>query len=117
MTDLHDQIDSWFTFHPPASEKRRQAHIAVRSGCRDLAHLLADTVPPGDELLAAVKGLRQVAMWANAGLALAADPDAPPEGGDRRPGVAAAAPGANLLADPVVKCPAVCPCRPPGGPT
>ncbi|MFI6290099.1 hypothetical protein ACIBEJ_00855 [Nonomuraea sp. NPDC050790] len=73
---LHRQIEAWFTFHPPASERRREAHVRVRSACKDLAHLLAGIVPSGDELDAAVLLLRQVAMMANAGLAIAPDPDA-----------------------------------------
>lgn len=80
MHDIHDQVDVWFTFHPPQSDTRRQAHVTVRDGCRDLAHQLADTVPPSNELDGAIWHLRQVAMWANAGLALAPDPEARPGG-------------------------------------
>ncbi|MER6828804.1 hypothetical protein ABT352_22680 [Streptosporangium sp. NPDC000563] len=125
MHDIHDQIDDWFTFHPPASPERRDAHVAVRGHCRHLAHTLADTVPPSNELDTALWYLRQVAMWANAGLALSPDPDAPrenrPDGYGQpaammagppaavQPGVPAALPGGNLLADP--GCPGWC-----GGP-
>ncbi|MEU4406282.1 hypothetical protein AB0F88_17305 [Streptosporangium sp. NPDC023963] len=113
MLDPHDQIDHWFTFHPPTSPERRDAHVAVRDRCRQLAHALVDTVPPSNELDGALWYLRHVAMWANAGLALSPDPDdsRPPStyegsasmmtdrsGSTNGPGLAPP-PGVNLLTE------------------
>ncbi len=70
--DIHDR----FSYHPALSETRRRNHNHVRELCERLAMALCGNVPQGRELALAITSLEQVSMWANAGLARAADPEA-----------------------------------------
>ncbi|MEU4095509.1 hypothetical protein [Streptomyces sp. NPDC026673] len=58
-----------FTFHPAVTDKRRQAHEDVRSGCLELALMLHNELPSGAEKQAALYRLEEVMFWANAAIA------------------------------------------------
>lgn len=57
-----------FDYHRPDAE-RVQRHERVREGCKRLALLLDEIVPPGRELASALTSLEQAMFWANAGIA------------------------------------------------
>jgi hypothetical protein len=67
--EIHDRIDNDFSFHPASTEERRDEHTSVRVRCKDLAHWIADKVPPGRELALALTALEETMHWANAGIA------------------------------------------------
>lgn len=71
-----DELTNRFAYHPPLSDTRRQAHENVRGQVGRLAQFIAHTVPAGREQALALTKLEEAMMWANAGLARAADPDA-----------------------------------------
>lgn len=70
-----DELANRFAYHPPLSITRRQAHENVRGQVGRLAQFIAATVPAGREQALAITKLEEAMMWANAGLARAADPD------------------------------------------
>jgi hypothetical protein len=67
--DIHDRIERDFSFHPATTEERRDEHSSVRVKCKDLAHFIADKVPPGREQALALTHVEEAMHWANAGIA------------------------------------------------
>jgi hypothetical protein len=65
-----DEIDHRFTYHAP-TPTRVVLHEDVRRDCRELAHVLNETLPEGREKSLALTHLQEVMMWANAAIALA----------------------------------------------
>lgn len=68
---LHRRIDDDFAFHPATTDEKRNAHTSVREHCKELAHYIADNVPPGREQSLALTALEETMHWANAGIAKA----------------------------------------------
>lgn len=66
---LHVKIDDDFAFHPAATAEKRNEHTSVRSHCKELAHFIADNVPPGRERSLALTKVEEAMHWANAGIA------------------------------------------------
>lgn len=71
-----NELASRFSYHPALSDTRRQAHDNIRGQLGRLAQFIAHTVPAGREQAVALTKLEEAMMWANAGLARAADPEA-----------------------------------------
>jgi len=71
-----DELARRFAYHAPLSDTRRQAHENIRGQIGRLAQFVVHTVPAGREQALAVTKLEEAMMWANAGLARAADPEA-----------------------------------------
>lgn len=74
-TDV-DELVKRFSYHPPLSQERRQAHENIRGQIGRLAQFVSNTVPAGREQALAITKLEEAMMWANAGLARADDPKA-----------------------------------------
>jgi hypothetical protein len=66
---LKKDIDHRFTFHPPATPERGQAHEDVRDVCRGLADYLNATLPEGREKSLAITKLEELMFWSNAAIA------------------------------------------------
>ncbi|WP_280393390.1 DUF7681 family protein [Nocardia wallacei] len=62
-------IDNRFDFHPATTAEKRGEHGSVRNACKELAHFLDRSVPPGREKALALTNLEQAMFWANAGIA------------------------------------------------
>lgn len=62
-------ITNRFDYHPPQSERRRNAHEDVRGLLQDAAHELNHMLPEGREKSSAVTKLEEAMFWANAALA------------------------------------------------
>jgi hypothetical protein len=71
VTGGHDPrvLDHVFAHHPPDPETARM-HQRVRTGCRRLADLFAEVIPPGSELDHVQQKLRETMMAANAAVAV-----------------------------------------------
>jgi hypothetical protein len=69
----HD-LQNWFSYHPPADDKTRQAYEEIRAMGYQFGVLLTLLVPPGPDQSAAIRKLREVVMTANAGIACAEPP-------------------------------------------
>lgn len=64
-----NEIEEGFKYHKP-NEEQIKAIDAVRSKSKELAKLIVDVVPEGAEKMQAITYLRQVGMFANAGIAI-----------------------------------------------
>jgi hypothetical protein len=62
------EIDNAFTHHPPVGDQVDR-YQALREAGKNLAYQIAATVPAGHERDLALDRLREVVMWANAGIA------------------------------------------------
>lgn len=74
-----DEIASWFTYHAPVGDQAER-YTQLRAAAKEYALLIGRLVPDGPEREWAWARLREVAMWANAGIAcgeVAEDTEAP----------------------------------------
>lgn len=69
MTTQDEQLENWFTHHPPSGPAEVAVYREIRKGGRELAELITDEVPEGVERGEAIKHVRAAVMWANAGIA------------------------------------------------
>lgn len=67
IADLKARIDNDFTYHRPPQEAIDKLG-QIRTKARELAHLVADTVPFGREQASALTNLEQVMFHSNAGI-------------------------------------------------
>ena len=68
-TQDEQQLENWFSHHPPSGPAEVAVYQEIRKGGRELAELITDEVPAGVELDEALKCVRAAVMWANAGIA------------------------------------------------
>ena len=64
-----NELGNRFTYHPPRSQERIDAHQSVCHGCEELAARLDDLLPDGREKESAMTKIEEVMFWANASLA------------------------------------------------
>lgn len=69
-----DEEAAWlrdiFAYHKPANDVVARYHNKVRESCLDLARNIYHLVPFSPERDLAIERLREVMMWANAGIAI-----------------------------------------------
>jgi hypothetical protein len=68
-TNRTDEIENWFTHHPPANDVVVITYEEIRYRGRQFAHMIDDAVPDGIEKDNAIAALSEAVMWANAGIA------------------------------------------------
>lgn len=66
--ETRDRIDNVFTHHPP-TEDQIPRYEEIRRHGRQFAICIDSLVPNGPEKKKAMEALREVVMWANAGIA------------------------------------------------
>lgn len=64
-----NDLERWFSYHPPR-DGQRERYAQIRKGGFQLARLIYEVVPPGDDQADALDKLREVIWRANAGIAL-----------------------------------------------
>lgn len=75
MTDTLNQesinqtLDRFFTYHPPKDANQIARYTQIRDKAKRLAIVIAETVPDCEERSIAINKIREVVMWANAGIA------------------------------------------------
>jgi hypothetical protein len=69
MSEQGQQLENWFTHHPPTGPGEVAVYQEIRKGGRELAELIVDEVPEGVERDEALKHVRAAVMWSNAGIA------------------------------------------------
>jgi hypothetical protein len=63
-----DQVDHWFTHHPPMPEQVK-VYEMLRGQAKEMAHTINTLVPDGADKAAAIRKLRECVMTANAAIA------------------------------------------------
>lgn len=63
----HENVEVLFAHQAPTEEKIT-AMLTVRRHCIDTAHAILDLVPDCADRSAALRALREVAMWSNAAI-------------------------------------------------
>lgn len=69
MSFQGDQIEEWFTYHPPRDDQPER-YKAIRSAAKDLARVIEANCPGSADRTAALRKLRECVMTANASIAL-----------------------------------------------
>lgn len=65
-----EQLEQWFAYHPPISERIREAHDQIREGCYLLAQLFSELLPEGPDKTVALRAVREAMYHANACIAV-----------------------------------------------
>lgn len=66
---MEDQIDSWFTYHPPQGDQPER-YEKIRAAAKAFARVLEANTKPCADQTAAYRKLRECVMTANASIAL-----------------------------------------------
>lgn len=64
-----NDIDNWFTYHPPRNQIELSDYEEIRYAGKEFALFIFEHTPPGKERNIAINKLREVVMWANAAIA------------------------------------------------
>ena len=64
----YEDLDNWFTYHPP-TEEQRECYERLRDAAKQFAEVIVDNTPTGKDQDAAVLLVRQAVMMANAAVA------------------------------------------------
>lgn len=66
---MQDQIEEWFTYHPPR-EGQPERYVEIREAAKALALVIAQNTRPCADQTVAFRKLRECVMTANAAIAL-----------------------------------------------
>jgi hypothetical protein len=69
MPRASDEIKHVFTHHPPKDEAQKRSYEVLRQKGYELATLIHEHCPHGDDTDAAIAAVRSAIMWANAAVA------------------------------------------------
>jgi len=70
MHITNDELARRFSYHPPQTEEKKEAHARVREACRAAAQEIVEvTGPPTRDQSTAITKLEEAMFWANAALA------------------------------------------------
>jgi hypothetical protein len=64
-----EQLDNWFSYHPPKDEETMRKYEALRAAGRAFAEVIADLTPPSADQTAAIRKVREAVTTANAAIA------------------------------------------------
>jgi len=64
-----EQIDNWFTHHPPTDLATINRYHAIREAGKVLALAIVEHTPAGADQAAAIRKVREAVMTANAAIA------------------------------------------------
>ena len=81
MAITMDDLDNWFSYHPPKDDYQIAAYEDLRAAGKVLAATILGTSPRGAEQSAAFRKGREAVMVANSAIACAS-----PVGDDQTPG-------------------------------
>jgi hypothetical protein len=62
-------LEHWFTYHPPQTDKEVAAYEDIRAAGYNLAEIILENTPEGADQSAAIRLVRQSVMQANAAIA------------------------------------------------
>mgnify|MGYP001589931017 CR=1 FL=1 len=64
-----EQIENWFTHHPPKDMTAINAYHAIREAGKAFAYTILEHAPAGADQTAAIRKVREAVMTANAAIA------------------------------------------------
>lgn len=65
-----ENIEHWFTYHPPTNAKQREMYERLREAGKEMAMTILQTTPPCADQTVAIRRVREAVMIANAAIAL-----------------------------------------------
>lgn len=65
----NEQLENWFTYHPPEGEAQIKAYKEIRNAGYVMAATIRDLTPPSADQTAAIRKVREAVMTANAAIA------------------------------------------------
>lgn len=68
MRITDEQLDNWFTYHPP-TPAQAALYIELRGAAKDFAKFIVDSCPEGADTTLVVRKIREVVMLANQAIA------------------------------------------------
>lgn len=64
-----EQIDNWFTYHPPQNQKQIDSYLFIREAGKSFAEAILRNTPSSADQTAAIRNVREAVMTANAAIA------------------------------------------------
>ena len=64
-----EDIENWFSYHPPRNDSELYAYQQIRAAAIDFAKVVLDLTPPSPDQTVAVRKIREAVMTANASIA------------------------------------------------
>lgn len=64
-----EQLENWFSHHPPLDEQTVAAYETIRAAGRDFARTIIGLTPPSADQSSAIRRIREVVWSANAAIA------------------------------------------------
>lgn len=64
-----EQLDNWFTHHPPLEQATIDAYETIRRAGRAFAAIIIANTPPSADQSSAIRRIREVCFTANAAIA------------------------------------------------
>ena len=68
MAISQDNLDNWFTYHPPTNDQKIR-YEAIREAAKAFATVIVENTPPSADQTAAIRKVREATMTANQCLA------------------------------------------------
>lgn len=69
MATTHEDLDNWFSYHPPKDGEEAETYERLRNSGRLFATAILVLTPPGPDQDAAIRKVREAVMTANAAIA------------------------------------------------
>lgn len=64
-----EQLDNWFSHHPPKDDATVKKYAALRAAGRLFADVIVELTPPSADQTSAIRKVREAVMTANAAIA------------------------------------------------
>ena len=64
-----EDIERWFTYHPPRDNGEIEAYTRIREAGKEFAKVVLDCTPPCPDQTVAIRRIRETVMIANAAVA------------------------------------------------
>jgi len=69
MGPSREDVEGFFSFHPPEDSDVAELHGAVRDNCKSMGLWFMEYLPQSAERTHAINSLRETMFWANAAIA------------------------------------------------
>lgn len=69
MTITREQLDNWFTYHPPTDAATAARYTLIRDAGQVFAEVIVANTPSSEDQMTAIRKIREAVMTANAAIA------------------------------------------------